>query len=134
MTSSLNDPVESPYYPTRVAQLTEQIASLQERIAGEESEEKLEELEAELAWAQGVLERSEDMRYSISPESIAVYREMAQRMTIPWDSVLAQGGVWESLEDVIVPACADGLEPGEIDALIAQLNRVLTMAAQESAL
>lgn len=134
MVPSLNDPVESPYYPTRVAQLTEQIASLQERIAQEDSEEKLEELEAELAWAQGVLERSEDMRYSISPESIAVYREMARQLTIPWNSVLAQSGVWESLEDVIMPACADGLEQGEIDALIAQLDRVMTMAAQESAL
>ena len=131
MTPGLDDPVENPNYALRVAQLHEQIAQLTERLEQAQDEESVAALQQRLADTQGILDRSESMRYSISPESIAVYRRMAVDLRIPWDSALASAAVRDSLMDVITPICADGLTRGEVDALIAQLDRVLTMAVQE---
>ena len=133
MTPTLNDPIENPGYVSRVAELKEEIASLTERLEGAQDEETAAALEQRLADVQDILDRSESMRYSISPESIALYRQLAQNLRIPWDSALASSAVRDSLMDVIAPICGDGLTRGEVDALIAQLDRVLDMAVREGA-
>lgn len=131
MTPTLNDPIENPNYAPRVAELEEQIASLTEQLENAQDEETAAALEQRLADTQDILDRSESMRYSISPESIALYRQLARDLRIPWNSALASNAVRDSLMDVIAPICGDGLTRGEVDALIAQLDRVLDMAVRE---
>ena len=131
MDPSLMEPIERENYAARVAQLREEMAAYAARLDGAQTAEELAELEEEIARRERMLEGNEQTRYALSSESIAIYREAARHLRIAWDSLLAVDGAERALQDVIDHFCADGLQAGELDAMILQLDRVCGMIAGE---
>ena len=131
MDPSLMEPIERETYAERVAQLREELEELKARLEEARTEEELAALQEEIARHERMLESNEQTRYTLSRESIAIYREAAAHLRIAWDSVLAVEGADESLLSVIESICGDGLTAGEVDALVNQLTRVCDMIAGE---
>lgn len=129
----LNEPVESDFYEARMAELTAQLDDCRARLAGAE-EDELESLQETVASLEGTIERVQESRWAISPESIAVYRETAKYLRIPADNPLlidGEGGGHDAIREVIARFCEDGLAAEEIDALALELDRVAQMALAE---
>lgn len=132
MTPGLTEPVENPRYASRMEEIAQDLEALRAQLEVAEDADAMEDLEMQIAHWENVIANSEDMRYEISPEAIALYREVAEQMTIPVNSAfLGHDTVMSSLYDTVSRICGDGFSAGEVDALIAQLERVVNMAAGE---
>lgn len=130
----LNEPIESATYKSRVATLQEELKALETRLEGADDEKK-DEIEEAIAQKQLTIEHVSENKWDISPESIDTFRAIAQNMYIPYQSALLlkeAGGGYDTLVSVIDQHCSEGFGAGEIEALIADLNRVSTMIDLES--
>lgn len=125
----LNEPIESATYKSRVTTLQEEIKALETRLEGADDDKKYE-IEEEIAQKQLTIEYVSENKWDISPESIDTFRAVAQNMYIPYQSALLSketGGGFDTLVSVVYQHCSESFGAGEIEALIADLNRVSTM-------
>lgn len=130
----LNDPIESATYKSRVATLQEELKALETRLEDADDNKKYE-IEEEIVQKQLTIEYVSENKWDISPESIDTFRAIAQNIYIPYQSVLlskGSGGGYNTLISVIYQHCSDSFGAGEIEALIADLNRVSTMIDLEN--
>lgn len=131
MSPALNEPVEDERYQARVAEVNAQIEELERQQA--DTPEKKEAVSSEIAALKNRLANLEENRYTISAESIAVYRSMAEEMKIPYQSAyFGSAGGFDSLSEVVMRFTGDGFEASEIDAMIRELNRVAHMVGAEN--
>ena len=133
-TPDLNDPIESATYKSRVATLQEELKALETRLEDADDNKKYE-IEEEIVQKQLIIEYVSENKWDISPESIDTFRAIAQNIYIPYQSVLlskGSGGGYNTLISVIYQHCSDSFGAGEIEALIADLNRVSTMIDLEN--
>ena len=134
MRPDLNEPVEFANYESRMAALQDELADLQKRLEAAEQEEK-NEIEEEIVQKEAMIERVAANRWDISAKSIEIYRLAAQHLHIPYRSSLlikGEGGGYETLQSIVSQHCAEGLDAGKIDALIADLDRVANMIRLEN--
>lgn len=134
MYPDLNEPVEYANYESRLATLQEELNALQTRLETVNQNEKAE-IEDDIIEKQAMIEHVTANRWDISAESIETYRSIAQHLRIPFQSALliqGEGSGYDILYSVVSQHCADGLEAGEIDALITELDRVATMINLEN--
>lgn len=131
---SMTAPVESTTYKARLETLNSELNDLQDRYAKEENDEKKYTLEDEITAKQEMIASVEDGKWVISPESIEIYRKIAEQMNVPYQSKFSSNGSsgFEMLSEVILQYCADGLEVSEVNALIQKLNRVADMVYMEN--
>lgn len=131
---SMIAPVESTTYKARLETLNSELNDLQDRYAKEENDEKKYTLEDEITAKQEMIASVEDGKWVISPESIEIYRKIAEQMNVPYQSKFSSNGSsgFEMLSEVILQYCADGLEVSEVNALIQKLNRVADMVYMEN--
>lgn len=131
---NMTAPVESTTYKARLETLNSELNDLQDRYASEENDEKKYALEDEIAAKQEMIASVEDGKWAISPESIEIYRKIAEQMNVPYQSKFSSNGSsgFEMLSEVILQYCADGLEVSEVNALIQKLNRVADMVYMEN--
>lgn len=76
-----------------------------------------------------------NQQWQISPESISVYRELAESLTIPYQSSYlgnGENGGYRAINDVIHQFCDNGIDESEIDAFISELDRVTYMVFMEN--
>lgn len=129
-----NDSIESATYKSRVATLQEELEELKTRLETAD-EDKQYDLEEEIVQKQMTIEYVAENKWEISPESIEVYRSVAQNLNIPYESVLLSkesGGGYDIIRSVVYQHCTESFNEGEIEALIAELNRVSTMIYMEN--
>ena len=129
----LNEPVRFAHYDDRVKTLRAELDSLQKRLENAE-ETQTAVLQDEIAQKELTLESVMSNEWSISPESIEVYRAVAKNMRVPYDSAfLADGesGGFEAISTVIRQYCADGLDEDEVDGFIENLDRIAYMVYSE---
>ncbi len=132
MMPSLMEPVENPRYTSRVAEVNAEIDSLRAQHEAAKTTQERDTISGMIAEKERMLASLEDARYTISAEDIAVYREMAEGMEIPYRSAyFGDGGGMRSLDEVIARFAGDGFEASEIDAMIMELDRVAHMVSAE---
>lgn len=88
----------------------------------------------EIAQKERMIESLSSSRWQISPESISVYRSVAETLRVPCDSeYLSEGesGGYGAIASVIAQYCSDGLEQSEIDSFIKELDRVTYLVYME---
>ena len=130
----LNEPVESKTYRERVKTLQGELAVLEAQLETAKDEKRYE-IADQIAQKQSTIEYVAENKWDISPESIEIYRDVAQNLYIPYQSALLSqeaGGGDDMLRSVVAEHCGNGLQAGEIEALIADLDRVSTMIDLES--
>lgn len=135
MQPGLTQPVYRANYEERVAELEAERIALEGQLESARDESEADAIEEKIARTQRMLEDNRADPWSISPEGIQVYREAAQNLRIPFDSAfLGQGenGSLAALMDVVQRYTQDGLEMPELDAMIAELDRVAGMVYRES--
>lgn len=131
---TLNDPIENDTYQSRVETLREELEQLKTRLETADDDKK-EGIEDEIAQKQATIEYVEGDKWEISPESIAIYREVAQNLYVPYQSALLSHdstGGYASLRAVVDQHCAEGFTEADIDVLIADLDRVSEMVRMEN--
>lgn len=133
MYPGLNEPVRNPNYETRIQQVEEEVADLESRLAAAEPADK-PDIQAALEAKQSLLERVRDNEWEISPEAIAAYRAAARHMRVPYDSAyLADGsGSFGALAEIVYRYWENGLTADQLNAFIAEMNRVSRMVYLEA--
>lgn len=130
----LNEPIESATYKSRVTTLQEELKALEARLENAEDDKKYE-IEEEIVQKQLTIDYVSENKWDISPESIDIFRAVAQNMYIPYRSALlskGSGGGYDTLLSVVYQHCSESFSAEKIEALIADLNRVSTMIYLES--
>ena len=129
----MNDPYPNPAYESRLETLNTELETLQSRLEGAE-DSQVAILRDQITQKERLIESVAASRWMISPESIAVYRSVAENLRVPFDSAyLSEGesGGYNAISAVIAQYCSDGLEAAEIDALIKELDRVTYLVYME---
>lgn len=133
MSLELRDPIENPNYILRVNEITNEIDELNALISEGDTSNAVTNIPELIARKYNQLESLENIRWSISEESITLYRNMADKMRIAYDSVyFDESNGFSSIMSVISRFTADGLDNSELDALISELDRVAFMVYIES--
>lgn len=130
---NLNEPYQSPTYESRLATLNEELEGLQSRLEKVDDSE-VASIRDEIAQKERMIESLSSSRWQISPESISVYRSVAETLRVPCDSeYLSEGesGGYGAIASVIAQYCSDGLEQSEIDSFIKELDRVTYLVYME---
>lgn len=131
---NLNEPVQNPIYESRLEALKAELQSLQSKLTNTD-ESQAATLRDEIAQKKSVIESFSSNEWSISPESIAVYREVAQNLRVPYaSSFLTEGenGGFSAVSAIIAQYCSDGLVADELDAFMADLDRVTYLVHLEN--
>ena len=131
----MNDPVESQTYRERLATLEAELKDLQTQYESTEEEEMKYELEDRIVQTETMIGSVSENPWEISPQSIELYRQIAQNIHIPYQSVLlVQGssGGYQALYDVVLQYCSGEFNSGTVDAMINELNRVAMMVDMEN--
>lgn len=130
---NLNEPYQSRTYESRLATLNEELEGLQSRLEKADDSE-VASIRDEIAQKERMIESLSSSRWQISPESISVYRSVAETLRVPCDSeYLSEGesGGYGAIASVIAQYCSDGLEQSEIDSFIKELDRVTYLVYME---
>lgn len=129
----MNDPYPNPTYESRMETLNAELAELQSKLENAE-DSQVALLRDQVVQKEKMIESFSESQWLISPESIAVYREVAENLRVPSDSAyLAEGesGGYNAISAVIAQYCVDGLDTGEIDAFIKELDQVTYLVYME---
>ncbi len=132
--SDLNNPVESATYKDREKTLQEELEALKTQLETADGKKKLA-IEDEIAQKQLMIEYVTENKWDISPESIEIYRAVAENLYIPYQSLFLSretGGGYDVLRSIISQHTAEGFGDKEIEAMIADLDRVSSMIYMES--
>lgn len=127
---NLNEPVRKTNYERKKAELTESLQDIKIQLAkdGESASNELRNLAAE---AEKELDKLEN-EWDISPESIANYRDIAQWLSIPYDSYLFSNTMaTEEIYKRIEQFCDEGMPEDKLDTFLNGLNSVCEMAFLE---
>lgn len=134
MEPELNEPVESSTYYVRVAELQAEMKDLAEQLE-EVDQENRYAIEEKILQAEVKLEQLEERKWEIDPKSIEIYRSAAEKLKVSYKSPLllkGENGGYESLSSVVDKYCTQDFSDSDINALIAELDRVATMVYLES--
>lgn len=134
MEPELNEPVESSTYYVRVAELQAEMKDLAEQLEEAEQETRYA-IEEKILQAEAKLEQMEERKWEIDPKSIEIYRSAAENLKVSYKSPLllkGENGGYESLRAVVDKYCTQDFSDSDINALIAELDRVATMVYLES--
>ena len=85
--------------------------------------------------AEAKLEQLEERKWEIDPKSIEIYRSAAENLKVSYKSPLllkGENGGYEALRSVVDKYCTQDFSDSDINALIAELDRVATMVYLES--
>lgn len=134
MEPELNEPVESSTYYVRAAELQDELKVLAEQLE-EADQETRYAIEEKILQAEAKLEQLEERKWEIDPKSIEIYRSAAENLKVSYKSPLllkGESGGYESLRAVVDKYCTQDFSDSDINALIAELDRVATMVYLES--
>jgi maltose-binding protein MalE len=134
MEPELNEPVESSTYYVRVAELQDELKDLAKQLE-EADQETCYAIEEKILQAEAKLEQLEERKWEIDPKSIEIYRSAAENLKVSYKSPLllkGENGGYESLRSVVDKYCTQDFSDSDINALIAELDRVATMVYLES--
>lgn len=134
MEPELNEPVESSAYYVRVAELQDELKDLAKQLEEAEQETRYA-IEEKILQAEAKLEQLEERKWEIDPKSIEIYRSAAENLKVSYKSPLllkGENGGYESLRLVVDKYCTQDFSDSDINALIAELDRVATMVYLES--
>ena len=134
MNPNLNEPYRNPSYETRISIASEEIDLLKKEIETASSQQQAKLMD-ELSQQELKLQSLINNQWQISPESISVYRELAESLTIPYQSSYlgnGENGGYRAINDVIHQFCDNGIDESEIDAFISELDRVTYMVFMEN--
>lgn len=134
MEPELNEPVESSTYYVRAAELQDELKDLAEQLE-EADQETRYAIEEKILQAEVKLKQLEERKWEIDPKSIEIYRSAAENLKVSYKSPLllkGENGGYESLRAVVDKYCTQDFSDSDINALIAELDRVATMVYLES--
>lgn len=134
MEPELNEPVESPTYYVRVAELQGKINDLAEQLEKADQDARYA-IKEKIIQAEAKLEQLEERKWEIDPKSIEIYRSAAENLKVSYKSPLllkGENGGYEALRSVVDKYCTQDFSDSDINALIAELDRVATMVYLES--
>lgn len=134
MEPELNEPVESSTYYVRVAELQDELKDLAKQLEEAEQETRYA-IEEKILQAEAKLKQLEERKWEIDPKSIEIYRSAAENLKVSYKSPLllkGESGGYESLRAVVDKYCTQDFSDSDINALIAELDRVATMVYLES--
>lgn len=130
---NLNEPVRNPSYEARLETLKEELQKLKSKLTYAD-ESQTAALRDQVTRKETMIENFASNEWAISSESIAVYREIAQNMRVPYASALlteGESGGFHAISAVITQYCSDGLNVDEVNAFIADLDRVTYLVYME---
>lgn len=133
MEPELNEPVESSAYYVRVAELQDEISDLAEQLEKADQDARYA-IKEKIIQAEAKLEQLEERKWEIDPKSIELYRSAAENLKISYKSPLllkGENGGYEALRSVVDKYCTQNFSDSDINALIAELDRVATMVYLE---
>lgn len=134
MEPALNEPVESSAYYVRVAELQGKINDLAEQLEKADQDARYA-IKEKIIQAEAKLEQLEERKWEIDPKSIEIYRSAAENLKVSYKSPLllkGENGGYEALRSVVDKYCTQDFSDSDINALIAELDRVATMVYLES--
>lgn len=134
MEPELNEPVESSAYYVRVAELQGKINDLAEQLEKADQDARYA-IKEKIIQAEAKLEQLEERKWEIDPKSIEIYRSAAENLRVSYKSPLllkGENGGYEALRSVVDKYCTQDFSDSDINALIAELDRVATMVYLES--
>ena len=134
MEPALNVPVESSAYYVRVAELQGKINDLAEQLEKADQDARYA-IKEKIIQAEAKLEQLEERKWEIDPKSIEIYRSAAENLKVSYKSPLllkGENGGYEALRSVVDKYCTQDFSDSDINALIAELDRVATMVYLES--
>ncbi len=134
MEPALNEPVESSAYYVRVAELQGKINDLAEQLEKADQDARYA-IKEKIIQAEAKLEQLEERKWEIDPKSIKIYRSAAENLKVSYKSPLllkGENGGYEALRSVVDKYCTQDFSDSDINALIAELDRVATMVYLES--
>lgn len=134
MEPELNEPVESSAYYVRVAELQGKINDLAEQLEKADQDARYA-IKEKIIQAEAKLEQLEERKWEIDPKSIEIYRSAAENLKVSYKSPLllkGENGGYEALRSVVDKYCTQDFSDSDINALIAELDRVATMVYLES--
>ena len=134
MEPELNEPVESSAYYVRVAELQGKINDLAEQLEKADQDARYA-IKEKIIQAEAKLEQLEERKWEIDPKSIEIYRSAAENLKVSYKSPLLLKGEnsgYEALRSVVDKYCTQDFSDSDINALIAELDRVATMVYLES--
>lgn len=134
MEPALNEPVESSAYYVRVAELQGKINDLAEQLEKADQDARYA-IKEKIIQAEAKLEQLEERKWEIDPKSIEIYRSAAENLKVSYKSPLLlkeENGGYEALRSVVDKYCTQDFSDSDINALIAELDRVATMVYLES--
>lgn len=134
MEPELNEPVESSAYYVRVAELQGKINDLAEQLEKADQDARYA-IKEKIIQAEANLEQLEERKWEIDPKSIEIYRSAAENLKVSYKSPLllkGENGGYEALRSVVDKYCTQDFSDSDINALIAELDRVATMVYLES--
>ena len=134
MEPELNEPVESSAYYVRVAELQGEINDLAEQLEKADQDARYA-IKEKIIQAEAKLEQLEERKWEIDPKSIEIYRSAAENLKVSYKSPLllkGENGGYEALRSVVDKYCTQDFSDSDINALIAELDRVATMVYLES--
>lgn len=134
MEPELNEPVESSAYYVRVAELQGKINDLAEQLEKADQDARYA-IKEKIIQAEAKLEQLEERKWEIDPKSIEIYRSAAENLKVSYKSPLllkGENGGYEALRLVVDKYCTQDFSDSDINALIAELDRVATMVYLES--
>lgn len=127
---NLNEPMRYTDYDKQKNELTKRLEDIKIKLA-EDEENATNELKDLAAEMEKELEKLEN-DWDISPESIANYRDIAQWLSIPYDSYLVSNTTaTEEIYNRIEQFCEEGMPEEKLDAFLNGLNNVCEMAFLE---
>ena len=134
MEPELNEPVESSAYYVRVAEFQGKINDLAEQLEKADQDARYA-IKEKIIQAEAKLEQLEERKWEIDPKSIEIYRSAAENLKVSYKSPLllkGENGGYEALRSVVDKYCTQDFSDSDINALIAELDRVATMVYLES--
>ena len=134
MEPELNEPVESPAYYVRVAEFQSKINDLAEQLEKADQDARYA-IKEKIIQAEAKLEQLEERKWEIDSKSIEIYRSAAENLKVSYKSPLllkGENGGYEALRSVVDKYCTQDFSDSDINALIAELDRVATMVYLES--
>lgn len=134
MEPELNEPVESPAYYVRVAEFQGKINDLAEQLEKADQDARYA-IKEKIIQAEAKLEQLEERKWEIDSKSIEIYRSAAENLKVSYKSPLllkGENGGYEALRSVVDKYCTQDFSDSDINALIAELDRVATMVYLES--
>lgn len=122
-------------YQERLATLEAELKDPQTQYESTDEEEMKHELEDRIVQTETMIKSIAENPWEISPQSIELYRQIAQNIYVPYQSVLlvqGRSGGYQALYNVVLQYCSGEFNSGIVDAMINELNRVAMMVDIEN--